>query len=70
MKRSAVIDGIMADPMSSDLSILNPLLEIEASNSVSFKGLSGMNSDRSYSLDTTTSGTVFSSEKFSSSICS
>lgn len=51
MKRSAVIDGIMSDPMSSDLSILNPLLEIEAGNSVSFKGLSGMNSDRSYGLD-------------------
>ena len=51
MKRSAVIDGIMSDPMSSDLSILNPLLEIEAANSVSFKGLSGMNSDRSYGLD-------------------
>ena len=51
MKRSAVIDGIMQDPMSSDLSILNPLLEIEAANTVSFKGLSGMNSDRSYGLD-------------------
>lgn len=51
MKRSAVIDNIMLDPMSSDLSILNPLLEIEAANTVSFKGLSGMNSDRSYGLD-------------------
>lgn len=51
MKRSAVIDGVMSDPMSSDLSILNPLLEIEAANSASFKGLSGMNSDRSYGLD-------------------
>ncbi len=51
MKKSAVIDSIMMDPMCSDLSILNPLLEIEAGNSVSFKGLSGMNSDRSYSLD-------------------
>lgn len=51
MKRSAVIDGIMQDPMSSDLSIMNPLLEIEAANTVSFKGLSGMNSDRSYGLD-------------------
>lgn len=51
MKRSAIIDGIMQDPMSSDLSILNPLLEIESANSVSFKGLSGMNSDRSYGLD-------------------
>ena len=51
MKRSIVIDMIFQDPMTSDLSILNPLLEIEASNSVSFKGLSGMNSSRSYSLD-------------------
>lgn len=51
MKRSAVIDGIFQDPMSSDLSILNPLLEIEAANSVSFKGLSGMNAERSYGLD-------------------
>lgn len=51
MKRSAVIDLVMLDPMMSDLSIMNPLLEIEASNSASFKGLSGMNSDRSYGLD-------------------
>ena len=51
MKRSAVIDLVMQDPMMSDLSIMNPLLEIEAANSVSFKGLSGMNSDRSYGLD-------------------
>lgn len=51
MKRSAVIDLIMRDSMMSDLSIMNPLLEIEANNSASFKGLSGMNSDRSYGLD-------------------
>lgn len=51
IKRSAVIDLVMQDPMMSDLSIMNPLLEIEAANSVSFKGLSGMNSDRSYGLD-------------------
>lgn len=51
MKRSAVIDLVLQDPMLSDLSIMNPLLEIEAANSASFKGLSGMNSDRSYSLD-------------------
>ena len=51
MKRSAIIDGIMQDPMSSDLSIMSPLLEIEAGSTVSFKGLSGMNSERSYSLD-------------------
>lgn len=51
MKRSTVIDMIMQDPTSTDLSILNPLLEIEAANSVSFKGLSGMNNARSYGLD-------------------
>lgn len=51
IKQSAVIDNILLDPGCSDLSILNPLLEAEASNSISFKGLSGMNSDRSYDLD-------------------
>ena len=51
IKQSAVVDAILKDPTASDLSILNPLLEIEASNAVSFKGLSGMNSERSYSLD-------------------
>lgn len=51
MKQSAVIDNILLDPGCSDLSILNPLLEAEANNTISFKGLSGMNSDRSYNLD-------------------
>lgn len=51
MKRSAIIDLVMQDPTLSDLSIMNPLLEIEAANSATFKGLTGMNSDRSYGLD-------------------
>lgn len=51
MKQSAIIDAIMVDPTFADLSILSPVLELEAANSVSFKGLAGMNSDRSYSLD-------------------
>ena len=51
IKRSAVIDSVMLDPTFSDLSILTPVLELESANSVSFKGLSGMNSDRSYGLD-------------------
>ena len=41
----------MIDPTFADLSILSPVLELESANSVSFKGLSGMNSDRSYGLD-------------------
>lgn len=51
IKQSAVIDKLMAQPTFSDLSVFSPLLEYEAANAVSFKGKSGMNSDRSYGLD-------------------
>lgn len=51
MKRSAVIDLTLADSTASDLSILTPLLEMETANTVTFKGLSGLNSDRSYNLE-------------------
>lgn len=51
IKRSQVIDNIMMDPTAGDLSVFTPLLEVEAANAVSFKGLAGMNSDRSYGLD-------------------
>jgi hypothetical protein len=51
MKQSTIIDKVLLDPTTSDLSELNPLNEIESINAVSFKGLSGMNSDRSYGLD-------------------
>ena len=51
MKQSAIIDLILLDPTSSDSSFINPLAEMESYNTVSTKGLSGMNSDRSYSLD-------------------
>lgn len=51
IKRSAIIDAIMQDPVASDLSTMSALSESEAANTVSFKGLSGMNSDRAYGLD-------------------
>lgn len=51
MKRSAVIDAILLDPTAGDLSIINCLNEKESYDQVTTKGLSGMNSDRSYSLD-------------------
>lgn len=51
IKQSAVIDLIMLDNTESDYSSLSPLLEFEAANATSFKGLSGMNTDRSYTLD-------------------
>lgn len=51
MKQTSILDKVLLDPTCSDMSTLNPLLDIEAINSVSFKGLAGMNADRSYSLD-------------------
>lgn len=51
IKQSAIIEAIMADSTASDASTINDLWYAEANNTVSFKGLSGLNSDRSYSLD-------------------
>lgn len=51
IKQSACIDKILTDNTVSDLSILTPLGEYEAINTISPKGLSGLNSDRSYTLD-------------------
>lgn len=51
IKQSAVIDKILADNTVGDLSILTALGEYEAVNTISPKGLSGLNSDRSYTLD-------------------
>ena len=51
MKKSAVVDLVFLDPTESDASVINPILDVEAASACSFKGLSGMNSDRSYGLD-------------------
>lgn len=51
MKKSAVVDLVFLDPTESDASVINPILDHEAAAACSFKGLSGMNSDRSYGLD-------------------
>lgn len=51
-KQSAVIDSLLThDQTSSDISTMTPILEIETANKVTFKGLSGMNSDRAFSMD-------------------
>ena len=51
-KRSAVIDSILNnDQTSSDLSTLTPLLEAENAAKVTFKGLSGINSERAFNLE-------------------
>ena len=51
VKQSAVIDKFLLDPTASDLSIINGLNDIENCNAVATKGESGMNSERSYTLD-------------------
>ena len=51
VKRTAVIDEILKLNTTSDLSNMSPLLELEAANSATFKGPSGLNTDRAYSLD-------------------
>lgn len=52
MKQSAVIDMLLSkDPSSGDLSINNCVNDVESSNTVTSKGLVGMNTDRAYSLD-------------------
>lgn len=51
IKQTAIIEAIMSDSTSSDASTINDLWYAEANNTVSFKGLSGLNSDRSYSLE-------------------
>lgn len=51
IKQSSVIDSILVANITEDQSILNPVGEYEAYYSVTPRGPSGMNSDRSYSLD-------------------
>jgi hypothetical protein len=51
MNKSAVIDLILSQNTTSDLSIFQPLLEIEAKNTISTKGVTGMNSERAYKID-------------------
>ena len=53
IKQSAVIDLIVSkDPATSDLSINNALNDVECSNSVTNKGLVGMNVARGYTIAT------------------
>lgn len=51
IKQSAVIDEVLLNSTTSDMSIINPLCEYEGHNAVTPKGPCGMNSDRSYTLD-------------------
>lgn len=53
MKQSAVIDLIVSkDPATSDLSVNNVLNDVECINTVTNKGLVGMNVSRGYTINT------------------
>jgi hypothetical protein len=55
MKQSAVIDYILSkDPATTNLSINNVINDVECANTVTNKGLVGMNSARAYSIGTRT----------------
>ena len=51
IKQSAIIDSILLENTLTDSSTISEINYMETAHSVSFKGLSGMNSDRSYGLD-------------------
>lgn len=51
VKQSAVIDAILMDNTESDVSTINEINFVESTNALSSKGLSGLNSERAYSLD-------------------
>ena len=51
MNQNAVIVLIMQQNTTSDLSVFQPLQEIESRNSISTKGVTGLNSERAYRID-------------------
>jgi hypothetical protein len=51
IRQSAIIDSILASNTTSDLSIFQPLSEVEAKNLISFKGAVGMNTERAFTTD-------------------
>lgn len=51
LKQSSVIDLILQQNNTSDLSVFQPLLELEASRTISTKGVTGLNSERAYTID-------------------
>jgi hypothetical protein len=55
IKKSAVIDYILSkDPATTNLSVNNVINDVECANTVTNKGLVGMNSARAYSIGTRT----------------
>lgn len=48
---NAVLDSILQQNTTSDLSIFQPLSELETRNAVSTKGVTGLNQERAYGID-------------------
>lgn len=51
VKQNAVIDKFLTDTISSDDSVINALRDVETTNAITTKGPSGMNTERSYTID-------------------
>ena len=51
MNINGVLDMILSQNTTSDLSVFQPLMEIETKNTISTKGVTGLNSERAYSID-------------------
>ena len=51
IRKDAIINSILQQNNTSNLSVFQPLLEIEKKNEISFKGYAGLNEERSYTLD-------------------
>ena len=49
--QNAVIDSILQQNTTSDLSVFQPLSELETRNAVSTKGVTGLNQERAYGMD-------------------
>ena len=48
---NAVLDSILQQNTTSDLSVFQPLSELETRNAVSTKGVTGLNQERAYGID-------------------
>ena len=51
VKQTAVIDKVLATQNTNDDAVLNALGAVETTNTVTYKGKAGLNSERSYSID-------------------
>lgn len=51
IREDAVVTRLLTEPIVEEYSSLNPILEAEKARTVGYKGLSGINHDRAYTID-------------------